>query len=67
MWDGYVILDPPRFEKGQRVQIIAGPFAGYGGIFQEHLHDSERVAILLDSLSYGARAELDRDYIRAVS
>jgi transcriptional antiterminator RfaH len=67
MQGDFVKLDPPQIQPGQRVEIVAGPFAGYTGIFQETLSGAERVAILLDQLSFNARAVLDRDYIRAVS
>jgi len=60
MQDGYVVLSPPQLEPGQRVEIIAGSFRGYTGLFQSGLKGSERVAVLLDTLKYQARIVLDR-------
>jgi transcriptional antiterminator RfaH len=67
MRDGFVVLEPPRLTVGQRVEITYGPFEGYTGIFQEETGGAERVAILLDTLSYNARAVLDRAAVRAVA
>jgi transcriptional antiterminator RfaH len=60
MQNGYVVLAPPALEPGQRVEIVAGSFQGYTGIFQEGLKGAERVTILLDTLKYQARVVLDR-------
>jgi transcriptional antiterminator RfaH len=67
MQDGYVRLAPPALRAGQRVEIIAGPLAGMTGIFQADTGRAERVAILLDTLRYNARAVLDRVAVRAVA
>lgn len=67
MSGGYVQLDPPPLRPGQRVEIVAGPFAGFTGIFQADVKPSERVAILLDSLRLQARVVLDRTAVRALS
>jgi transcriptional antiterminator RfaH len=67
MQDGYVRLAPPALWAGQRVEIIDGPLAGMTGIFQANVRGAERVAILLDTLRYNARAVLDRIAVRAVA
>ena len=67
MQDGCVRLAPPPLWAGQRVEIIAGPLAGMTGIFQADASGMERVAILLDTLRYNARAVLDRIAVRAVT
>ncbi len=64
MEHGFVQLEPPALRAGQRVEIIAGPFQGYTGIFQEQLRDAQRVTILLEVLKFNARAILDRAAIR---
>jgi transcriptional antiterminator RfaH len=66
MKDGYVKLNPPELRPGQRVEIVAGPFAGHTGIFQANLSGAERVAILLDTLKFNARAVIDRATIRPI-
>lgn len=45
---GLVELDEPRFRDGQRVQIIAGPFAGLFGLYRGMPNqDRERVLLSL--------------------
>ena len=39
-----------KFKHGDAVQIMAGPFAGYGGIFDRHIDGNGRVRILLKLL-----------------
>lgn len=67
MQGGFVVLEPPRLHVGQRVEVTAGPFNGYTGIVAAELNAAERVAILLDTLKYNARAIIDRAAVRAVS
>ncbi|OFV88962.1 MAG: hypothetical protein A3J75_06505, partial [Acidobacteria bacterium RBG_16_68_9] len=55
MTDGCVRLQPSPLRPGQRVEITAGPLQGFAGVFQHELSDTERVAILLDTLTYNAR------------
>jgi transcriptional antiterminator RfaH len=66
MRDGFVILQAAQLHAGQRVEIIAGPFKGYTGVFAAEMSGTERVAILLDTLQYNARAILDRAAVRAL-
>jgi hypothetical protein len=66
MQDGFVVLQPPRLDIGQRVEITAGPFKGYTGILAAECSGVERVAILLDALKYTGRAVLDRAAVRAL-
>lgn len=67
MRDGFVMLQAARLRAGQRVEIIAGPFKGYTGVFEAEISGAERVAILLDTLRYSARAILDRSAVRALA
>lgn len=66
MQDGFVLLQPPPLLIGQRVEITAGPFKGYTGIFAAERSGAERVAILLDSLKFNASAIVDRAAVRPV-
>src|SRR3989304_8202514 len=43
MQDGYVVLAAPQLQHGQRVEIVAGSFRGYTGLFQSGLKGSDRV------------------------
>lgn len=64
MRGGYVVLEPPRFEPGQRIEVIEGPLRGYTGIFQREMSGAKRVAILLEGLRLFARAVVSRDAVR---
>jgi transcriptional antiterminator RfaH len=67
MRDGFVVIAPPPLCVGQRVEITAGPLKGYTGIFTAQCSGSERVAVLLDTLTYNANAIMDRAAVRALA
>lgn len=67
MRDGFVILQPPPLRVGQAVEITTGPLRGYTGIFAAQMRGADRVAILLDTWKYSARAIVDRAAVRAVA
>ncbi len=50
------------FQKGDRVTIAAGPFAGIEAIFEAPTGKG-RVAVLLDLLGRVARVQIDRNHI----
>ncbi len=62
--DGYVRLDPPDLRKGDKVYIKEGPLKGFMGVFLEEAKPSERVTILLNTLSYQGKVEVDKFLIR---
>jgi len=64
--EGYVRLEPPALRDGQRIEVVAGPFAGYTGIFEESRSGTDRVAILLEGLRLQARVFLEREMVRGV-
>ncbi|MBI4514577.1 MAG: hypothetical protein HY699_02015 [Deltaproteobacteria bacterium] len=66
MQNGYVVIEPTPLEPGDRVEIVAGSFRGYTGIFQAGAKGSERVTILLEALKYQARLVLDRTAVAAL-
>ena len=66
MNDGFIRLDPPHFEPGEQVTITDGPLKGLMGIFQKELLVKERVMILLNTISYQARMEIDREFLAKV-
>lgn len=59
----YVVIKPSEFKEGEKVEIHDGPFAGFRGIFERELKDSERVIILLDAISFSARVEIQKELI----
>lgn len=58
--DGYIRIEPPEFTPGEMVKVMEGPLKGFTGMFYKDLKASERVLILLNTLSYQARVEIDR-------
>ena len=64
MTNGYIVVQPAGLHDGQRVEILAGPFKGFTGVFDVRRSSMERVAILLDTLQYSARLMVERAGIR---
>lgn len=65
--DGVATIKKQEFKKGEKILIKDGPFKGLSGIFEQELDGRERVAILLDSIGYYARMEIDRDLLTSTS
>jgi transcriptional antiterminator RfaH len=62
---GFIAMDRrPLFAVGEKVRILAGPFADVVGLF-DGLGDRERVAVLLDLLGQKVRVSMDVDMIAA--
>ena len=53
--DGFVVLEPPTFTKGEKVEIKEGPLEGISGIFDSRVKDSDRVVILLNAIASQSR------------
>jgi transcriptional antiterminator RfaH len=51
-------------EPGAKVLIQAGPFKGLTGIFEREASAADRIKILLDCVSFQARVEVDRNYVK---
>jgi transcriptional antiterminator RfaH len=60
--DGYVALDERRIGVKDYVRIISGPLAGWSGVFERELSDSQRVVILIETLQQG-RVVISRDLL----
>ncbi|MDT7041581.1 transcription termination/antitermination NusG family protein [Candidatus Nitronereus thalassa] len=67
MEDGFVSLDSYSFSPGETVQIQEGPFKGLLAVFERELTGTQRVALLLKSVSYNARLIVERDLITHVA
>ncbi len=65
--DGLVRLDPPTFEKGERVEIKGGPLEGVSGIFDSRIKDSDRVVILLNMIAGQSRVIIPANFLRRLS
>lgn len=60
--DGFVRLND-ELNTGDRVMIVAGPFAQLEGIFDRALNDTERVSLLLSTVALQSRLIIERDYV----
>ena len=56
--NGYVHRQSPSFKVWQGARISNGPFPGVEALFQKNLSGSQRVALLLKTLSYQVRVIL---------
>jgi transcriptional antiterminator RfaH len=56
------VRKPPT--RGQRVRVLAGPFAGYEGLVEKYMPARDRVRLLLMMVGGGRRIELDARHIR---
>jgi transcriptional antiterminator RfaH len=52
-------------ELGAKVLIQAGPFKGLTGIFEREASAADRIKILLDCISFEARVEVNRNYVKS--
>ncbi len=57
--DGFVELDLPEFESGQKVEVVEGPMTMHTGLFQ-HMADNRRVVLLLELLGRSVRVTIPR-------
>ena len=48
--EGVIKLQEPVHGRGDKVQIVQGPFRGFDAIFERYLSGAERVAILLSTI-----------------
>ena len=58
--------DENDFTKGDRVDIISGPFFEHQGVFDSR-SDQQRVTVLLDIMGRQVKARIPREVIRAAS
>lgn len=58
--DGLFKVGGEELKAGDRIEIKDGPFEGLAGIFEKHLKDSDRVSILLTTVSYQGHVQVDR-------
>jgi transcriptional antiterminator RfaH len=63
---GYITMQPPSLNVGEKLEVVAGPFQGLEVLFQQELKAGERVAVLMKLLSSWVRLDLPRTYVRSV-
>ena len=67
--DGFVntLEELENLEAGDQVIIKEGRFKGFCGVFDREIQDSERVRILLDTVSFQAHVVVDRELVHKFS
>jgi len=63
MHQGYVTVESSPLRAGQTVQIQEGPLKGLLAIFERELTGTERVAILLKTVSSNVRVIIGREWV----
>lgn len=65
--NGIVVVDPRgRFQKGDPVRLLEGPFADVVGFF-DGATDDQRVMILLDLMGRRVRVKLKSEFVEAAA
>lgn len=54
------------FRPGERVVVSDGPLKSFTGVFEQEIKADERVSILLETVSYQARAVVNKQLIRRI-
>jgi transcription elongation factor/antiterminator RfaH len=65
--NGPLRLSVCKFQSGDMVRVVKGPFQQFDGIFERQLSSTERVAILLSVMGAGTRVVLSADMIEKAS
>jgi len=60
---GFVRIDE-EIRPGDRVTVIDGPLKNFAGIFEREMKDTDRIRILLESVSYQAHIEIEKDMVK---
>jgi transcription elongation factor/antiterminator RfaH len=63
--DGFVRIDE-EVRPGDRVMVKDGPLKNFAGIFEREMRDTDRIRILLETVSYQAHIEVKRDMVKKV-
>jgi transcriptional antiterminator RfaH len=61
--DGYAKIEEALC-PGDRVIVKDGPLRNFAGIFERSMKDTDRIRILLETVSYQASIEIERDLVR---
>jgi transcriptional antiterminator RfaH len=65
--NGIVVVDPcERFQKGDPVRLLDGPFADVVGLF-DGASDDQRVMILLDLMGRRVRVKMKSEFVEAAA
>jgi transcriptional antiterminator RfaH len=61
--DGFVRTGV-EIKPGDKVVVKAGPLKNFAGIFEREMKDTDRIRILLETVSYQAHVEIERDMVK---
>jgi transcriptional antiterminator RfaH len=61
--DGFVKIGTD-LTPGDTVVVMAGALKDFTGVFERALKDSDRVVVLLNTVNYQARLQIDRDLVQ---
>jgi transcriptional antiterminator RfaH len=64
--DGFVRIDE-EIKPGDRVIVKDGPLKHFSGIFEREMKDTDRIRILLETVSYQAHVEIEREMVKKTS
>lgn len=59
-----VIVIKQDIKVGDKVEITDGPMTGFIGIFEREMKDKDRVIVLLNTIEYQARIEIEKELLR---
>jgi len=62
---GHPVTTGNRFQKGDRVMVVAGPFAGVNGIFVRY-RGKGRVVVYIEALGQYAQVEVDAQDVEII-
>lgn len=66
--DGFARIDiDDDLKHGDQVIIKDGPLKAFAGVFEREMKGAERVRILIQTVSYQAHVEIDKDLVKKVS
>jgi transcriptional antiterminator RfaH len=63
--EGFIMIGE-EFQQGDELMVVSGPFKGLTGIFERDMKDTDRVMILLKTVSYQSHVTLDREFLKKV-
>jgi transcriptional antiterminator RfaH len=61
--DGFVRIGN-EISPGDKVIVKEGPLKNFAGVFEREMKDTDRIRILLETVSYQAHIEIERDMVK---
>jgi transcription elongation factor/antiterminator RfaH len=63
--NGFVRIDE-EISPGDRIIVKDGPLKNFAGIFEREMKDTDRIRILLETVSYQVHIEIEKDMVKKV-